>query len=502
MANIINQNYGQIGIICPMEDRKYFNKLPEIGSMRLLFFDIIENNPHRFLVRDSKNEDIESLLDFVDSPPIDFDPLAIVYFSSDGEEIANIFKNALTNCGGAYLGVPLIRLSNNSELEPLIGRMLLERLQQTQLRNTQISLQLATLRRDYEKQMDNFTRLEEFIAKRGIKLLDLEFSYANDLAKEAINWDLWRQADGTFDLRQRLALSSRGLAIIGLPVHQTDWGNEPIIFELWTLENQHQLYYWTVTPQQIQSDWVHLVLPKGLDGIPLTSELRIKCSRWGAPSILQLGKPHPLPDFCLRTGDGRALSAPLAVKLWKTVSGMSVPKFVGNTVNVGGLLPNRQEATVSLERMRHIRSFSQLPENLSFYPIAFWEEHSAILVHPVEGQSLIAYLPAAIQESVTKISIAIELANEKAQPMEFAAAWLEPSENPEQVFQSEDFDPEMRFSGWIKISALERAWINILIPKAGGTKGDLYFASRPAPGMAGYNCWLFIRRIDYLTAND
>lgn len=504
-----NQNTGQIVVACPVVDRQRFNSLNDTGVTRLLFFDTIEGHDYRFSFSSLNGGDSNQIIDLVEHPPLDFDLLAIVYISVNGEAGANTFKDALAECGAAYQGVAVIPLTNANALDTVVARLLMERLLQAQANNARLALQMATLRRDYEQQMENFTMMEEFVSKRGVKLLDLEFSYNSAHPNErngSINWDSWRLADGSFDLRQRLAVSSRGLAIIGLPITRMDVADDLIlVIELWTLENQRQVSYWTIDTQKIKTDWIHLVLPRALGGMPLTPELRIKCSRWVMPSIFRLGGPHPVTDFCLRTGEGRALPGPLAIKLWKSVAGMSVPKFVGNTIVAGGTAyPSGQSDiegyTVSLERMRHIKPAIELPEKLTFHPVAFWEEHTSILVHPLEGKTVIAYLPGGIQEPVCRLSLAIELANEKAQPMEFAAAWLTPEIDAKWLFHEAKVDPSIGFSGWVRLSALERMWLNIVVPTAGGSTGDLYFASRPAQDATGLNGWLFVRRIDYLAA--
>jgi hypothetical protein len=349
---------------------------------------------------------------------------------------------------------------------------------------------LAALRRDYVEMETSFKGLEDYIVSQHLPPMWSAFELA--AGKGWISYGGPPRDD--IVIEQPLPVSARGIAAIELHVaflHAHATGQLEVA--LHANDDPEPGHVWTVDYAALRNGWnlFQFTDANTMPNVTVRLVVKLHTKTGSAPSI-SVGEIMVPEKFRPRGPLGLWSTSALAVQVWKGVPGVRIPRFHNAIAakeaaqQFGQVLSPNQMRTAAL-------LFAPMPEKTE--GINYWQKEAAILVHPRADGLTCAVIKGVDVQDLVAIRAVVNLANEKAQPVEFAVT----------AIKADTFNPSAvneLFAQWTAVKPL--SWSEVFDP-LGETIGgpvDILLATRMERNKKPDQAWALFRRIELIRASD
>lgn len=363
------------------------------------------------------------------------------------------------------------------------------------------SLELATYRREFDRLQRSFTRLEEYVARQSYPIATEVFEYPPDSGagpkkvRQLVLAGTSTTASGS--LAQYLPVDSLGLSSFSIYIgRKPEPTSTPLCVKLKAIETGDLVGTWQVDAAGARIGWLELALIHAMDlpalGLLIVIEFPDEESGWA----LALGPPHPYKEFCASTSTGESLSAPIALRVLRSLPGVRVAPTLG--------------ALRQLEAPHTLTTFVPYAAYTNFVQITpsmregtptlvfFDRDIGSLTVHPRIGGLTVARLTMNAPRNAWGVFAEIMLAHENASPTEFGMVICAPAEAKKVLPGLEQLGaPTPSFSGWKELLPLERKSISVLFSSPQENELALYLFTRQAPDASPDFAWARFSKIGF-----
>jgi len=400
-------------------------------------------------------------------------------------------------------------------------------------RNASLLTRAATARRQFEHVQRTMVDLTETLRRAapdgvvtGIEYLPLPGRKAGiDVPASA----------RSITCTQRLPISLRGVAALDLFFDRSMSGSDVRLeIELRSAEDKYTHARWQVDSSSVSGDVIRLALPQALDTLDLTPIVSIT-GEGRALQAVRLGAPHPDPLFCCTAAKKKALGAPLAVRVRTAIPGRPLAYEIGTLLPVEaedmaasigapqtGASEPAQEAirarvvsalhAINLpilggDRARvrklnsasfaNVRHLSPVSADVDFGVVYHWPEKAAVMVHPLVGITTVACLPGALAQNYCRITVWFESVRGDGPRVEVAAAVGGDDHRVHEMLRGDAEPAQVLISSWSPLAPGQATRAELFASRSGVVGGNLYLATRLAPGVEGHeHAWIIVRSVE------
>jgi Family of unknown function (DUF6212) len=347
------------------------------------------------------------------------------------------------------------------------------------------SLELATYRREFDRLQRCYTRLEEYVSRQSFPAATEVFEYSPD-ADIGPKKDRLVKFDGVFgaaggSLAQYLPVDSFGISSFSIYIGARPAPSaKPLCVKLKAIETGNVIGTWLIDAADAGDGWLDLALNQAIDGSALSLVVVIEYPAEDGGWSVALGPPHPYQEFCASTSAGEYLSAPIALRIFRSLPGVRVAATLKAIRAVDAPIARTEfipyEAYAAFVQV--IPSLRDNKQTLVFYD----RDIGCLTVHPRIGGLTVARLPVVFPKDAWGVSAQIYLAHEKASPTEFGIMVCAPRDEKKGLAALNRTDaPSLSFSGWKVLQPLETKTISVVFVAPPGERQSIYLLTRQAP---------------------
>ena len=265
------------------------------------------------------------------------------------------------------------------------------------------------------------------------------------------------------------------------------------------METGHRFGAWAIPTSKLPIGWLHLSLSHAIDRSGLSLFVTIDFPAGHGAYALGLGSPHPYERFRARIIDG-ALPAPLAMRIYGGLPGVRVPATTAAIAPTGASLPS--VTYVNADIYKSVRQVFPLPNSGEPNFVLYDAKLASITVHPRAGGAMtVARFDLEVPANAWRISAHIALEHESANPTEFALMSAPVAESGDDALLLAELDEQSaRFSGWVRLAALESKRISAFFPKGSDRLLSVYLLTRQAPGSSADFAWARFAQFEFNAA--
>jgi len=363
------------------------------------------------------------------------------------------------------------------------------------------SLELATYRREFDRLQRSFTRLEEYVGRQSFPMASEVFEYPPDISA-GTKKDRRARLDRVptvmgGSLTQYLPADSLGLSSFSIYIGaRPETAGAPLRVTLQAIETGKVAGAWEIDSATTGIGWVELALNHAMDAPALSLLAIVEFPEADEGWALALGPPHPYKEFCASTGAGKPLSAPIAIRIFRSLPGVRVAPTSGAIRPVDA--PHVRGEFVPYEAYaQFVQVAPSIQDNkptLVFYD----RDIGCLTVHPRIGGLTVARLNVAVPQNAWGFFAQIYLAHEKASVTEFGLMAWAPGDEKKALAALEQLDaPSPFFSGWKPLQPLETKTISIVFAAPPEKELAIYLLTRQAPESSPDFAWARFSRLGF-----
>ncbi len=223
-------------------------------------------------------------------------------------------------------------------------------------------------------------------------------------------------------IRQRLPLSSQGLAAVALHVTMgARHGKGRLLVRLTAVESGSQLISWAIPFSHLRPGWNFLEIPTVVAGPRQTVELE---ARWdgelrGAPQ-LSLSSQFIGSDGCPEIEGGARLRNPLAMQIWTGLPGSRrVSSAFADPADLQRAVIAGRQLLLSPATLGQARLVGP-QDSVAFDVLSFRDDNRVLQLHPVLGRIAHAVIPGAVPAGTRRVIAAMRTDNPEGPWVEYA----------------------------------------------------------------------------------
>lgn len=280
---------------------------------------------------------------------------------------------------------------------------------------------------------------------------------------------------------QRLPVSARGLIAIDIYcTHATDAGAGKLCLSFHDLADCTLGDAASLPLSEIGFGWNRLSLPFAIDSPDCEPQLKFKleCEDSEATLSLALASPVPIAHFRVRSPEGPAGDAPLALRAWRGLAGARLPSVQG--VGEDGYV------YLGADQVPRPRLLKADDPDMGFEPVEHWPKQNGILVHPPAQGLTVGIVENVPAGTVTGVSGVVNVEGAGSAPLDFAMVVVPAG------FAARK-QPLPPFKSWLTLAAKEWGEVHASMDHAMIGPVDLILATRVASGSGNSMAWALFR---------
>lgn len=384
---------------------------------------------------------------------------------------------------------PLLHLNGAShknweqELQSTLLRVLAQEVRAAAERNVLLNRSIALMRKEQERILDNFSKMENFVLSHNL----IERRLLTSLEPSPACAPLEISSESS--LEQRLPVSSSGLSDVMVFVDDVDPDASGVLeVILFTIEDSEICAKWHIASEKIRDKRLRLSLPVSLSGDAMTPSLRI---RWAGEGSINLATSLHNPDTRFQAShpgnhDGRVL----ALRCWTYIPGSQAPLPVGAHLPVGKNKELVHTVHVTADQLKEYVNLTS-PED----HIRLVEDERVLLVHALKDRVAAAMLQQAVPANASRITAEITTTAKDAPVIEYALGVLPAASSNNSKDLSVLFSNGL-VSDWVRMTPLDQGEVQIDLQAPLKDTHDLYLMTRLADAQAApYWAWSTFRNI-------
>lgn len=355
----------------------------------------------------------------------------------------------------------------------------------------QVRLSLATLRREHEDTLENFSELEKAMSYFAMPSRVAKLNLLPSGAVAALDG-----RDGSPSrVRQLLPVSVYGLAAVEVHLDKAPRGPGVLEVGLRLGSSTVPVRSWSVQAGQLRQGWTSFQLDRALTTREQDASLELT---WrdadGRDLPLSLSHANPLSEVCAIVDRGDQLPAPLALRVWGAVPGSSLTS-AGLLASLQGRAATPEESAsppirfaLGADEVGRAELLSPRDLVLDWNLISFRPEERDLLVHPVDDQICIAIVRGVSLRDVQALSALVIVDNKEANPVDFALAIV-----PQQASY---FKPQTFLRTWTSVEPTVFTEVKGSVDLKPGAPLDLILATRITGNASATLAWAYFKRIE------
>jgi hypothetical protein len=363
------------------------------------------------------------------------------------------------------------------------------------------ALELATYRREFDRLQHSFSRLEQYIGRQSFQRVTEIFEYPADSMTVTETSGRAQLDDATAPtgrcLIQDLPIDSCGLSSFSIHISaKPEAEAEPLRIKLKAIETGHIFGEWSIGADEAQVGWVEMALNEAIDEWALSLVIIVEWPPDTSGWALALGPPHPYKQFCARTEGGEHLRSPIGLRVFAGLPGVRV---AATTTAIRPMnAPHVLGAFIPYEVYGTVVQVSPPIEDNKPTLVSYDRGISCITVHPRVGGLTVARMNVVVPPHAWRISAQIHLANERANPTQFALMVCAPRDETRESARLNQLDsPSPSFSGWKTLSPLETKSISLLLAESPEQQLSIYLVTRQAPDLSPDFAWARFSKFEF-----
>jgi hypothetical protein len=423
-------------------------------------------------------------------PPADC--LGLIAFTTEAAATLTACAAWFTENGpGAAPAVKLLGGRVDSErrtalLDFLLGRLHAEQAATLQ-RNAVLHRSLSELRESHEATQSVLFMMSDTLARHQLPAIECA------LTLRPGGTSVHPSGDGkqTTAIRQRLPLSSQGLAAVALHVTMgARFGRGRLLVRLTALESSSQLISWAIPYEHLRPGWNFLEIPTVVAGPRQTVELE---ARWdgdlrGAPQ-LSLSSQFIGPEGCPEIDGGPRARNPLAMQIWTGLPGARrVSSAFADPADLQRAVMAGRQLLLSPATLSQARLVAP-QESVGFDVLTIKDDGRVLQLHPVAGRISHAVIPLAVPAGARRITAAVQTDNAEGPWVEYAMMLTSAGARANFPTAEQPAPSPVRMTEWLAVppATLGSLVLSLEEPMAG--VGDLHIATRLPPSMGDSYAW-------------
>lgn len=370
--------------------------------------------------------------------------------------------------------------------EFLLGRMHNEQTAALQ-RNAALHRSLSELRESHEAAQSVLFMMSDTLARHQLPAIECALTLRPGGTTVHPSSDGKR---GTA-IRQRLPISSQGLAAVALHVTMgTRFGKGRLLVRLTALESGGQLISWAIPFEHLRPGWNFLEIPTVVAGPRQTVELE---ARWDgdlrAAPQLSLSGQFIGTEGCPEVEGGQRLRNPLAMQIWTGLPGARrVSSAFADPADLHRTVLSGRQLLLSPATLSHARLVAP-QESVGFDVLTFKNDARALQLHPVAGRMSHAVIPTAIPLGTRRVSATVQTDNIDGPWVEYAMM-LTPAGARASFPTAEKPSPApLPVTEWVSLPPGTPGNLILALEEPILGVGDLHIATRVPPGMSDSYAW-------------
>lgn len=369
----------------------------------------------------------------------------------------------------------ILRLNGTSQKEwgqtlyKTLLHILMQELRDYAERNVMLNRSIALMRKEQERTLDSFAKMEKFVLSHNL----IERKLSCSLEPSSVRAPL--QISAKCGLEQRLPVSSAGLSDIAIFVHSIDPDASGVLqVILHTIEDNEICAKWHISANDLKQRMLRLSLPVSLSGDAMTPRLRV---RWAGEGAVSLATSLHHPDTRYQAShpdnsDGRVL----ALRCWSYIAGSQAPLPADAHFPVSKDKEPIHTVHVTTDRLKEYINITS-PED----HVRLIEEDCALLVHAMENRVAVAAIPQVIPGDASKVVAEVTTTSENGPEIEYALG-VHPSLSSKINKDVALLMGEGIVSDWVRMSPLDVGEVQLLFDRKLGSAHDLFLMTRLAQG--------------------
>lgn len=370
---------------------------------------------------------------------------------------------------------PLLHLNGAShknweqELQSTLLRVLAQEVRAAAERNVLLNRSIALMRKEQERILDNFSKMENFVLSHNL----IERRLLTSLEPSPACAPLEISSESS--LEQRLPVSSSGLSDVMVFVDDVDPDASGVLeVILFTIEDSEICAKWHIASEKIRDKRLRLSLPVSLSGDAMTPSLRV---RWVGEGVVSLATSLHNPDTRYQAShpdnsDGRVL----ALRCWSYIPGSQAPLPAGAHLPVG---KDKEPVRTVLVTPESLEKFINITAPEEYVRVV--QDGRALQVHAMKGETTSAVIQHVVPVNTSKIVAEITTTSENGPKIEYALGLL-PTPRSGSKFDVERVLGTGIMSDWVPMTPLDVGEVQLLLPRALEAPHDLYLMTRLAQG--------------------
>lgn len=423
-------------------------------------------------------------------PPADC--LGFVAFTKEGASV-------LTSCAawfaengpGAAPSVKLLGGRVDSERRTALLDFLLARLHAEQTatlqRNAALHRSLAELRESHEAAQSVLFMMSDTLARHQLPAIECALTLRPGGTSVHPSSD-GKQASA---IRQRLPISSQGLAAVALHVTMgTRFGKGRLLVRLTALESNSQLISWAIPYEHLRPGWNFLEIPSVVAGPRQTVELE---ARWdgdlrGAPQ-LSLSSQFIGSESCPEIDGGPRPRNPLALQIWTGLPGARrVSSAFADPADLHRAVMAGRQLLLSPATLSQARLVAP-QDSVGFDVLTIKDDARVLQLHPVTGRIAHAVIPLAVPAGARRITAAVQTDNPEGPWVEYAMMLTPAGARASFPTAEQPASGPARVTEWLALPPATPGSLVLSLEEPMAGAGDLHIATRLPPTMGDSYAW-------------
>jgi hypothetical protein len=371
-------------------------------------------------------------------------------------------------------------------LEFLLGRMHDDQAVALQ-RNAALHRSLSELRESHESTQSVLFMMSDTLARHQLPAIECAVTLRPGGTTAHPSGDGKRG----IAIRQRLPISSQGLAAVALHVTMgARFGKGRLLVRLTALESGSQLISWAIPFEHLRPGWNFLEIPTVVAGPRQTVELE---ARWDgdlrAAPQLSLSGQFIGTEGCPEVDGGQRLRNPLAMQIWTGLPGARrVSSAFADPADLQRTILSGRQLLLSPATLSHARLVAP-QESVGFDVLTFKDDARALQLHPVAGRVSHAVIPTAIPPGTRRVSAVVQTDNVEGPWVEYAMMLTPAGARASFPTAEKPISAPVLMTEWLALPPGTSGNLILALEEPILGVGDLHVATRVSPGMNDSYAW-------------